>query len=83
MDSNSDVEILKIGPFVAGNAVVVSGDWNDCRHATERIRKAQWPKDTCVGPDGNVFAVPLIVIGPASLEVADEERMNKAGWFRK
>lgn len=79
----TEAEILKIGPFVPGNAVVVSGDWDDCRAAVKKIHGVQWPEGTSVGPDGNVFPVPLLIIGPVALEVADEERMNKAGWYRR
>lgn len=79
----SEAEIIKLAPFVPGNAVVVSGDWDDCHTAVKRIHSATWPKGTSVGPDGNVFPVPLLVIGPTTLEVADEARMNEAGWFRK
>jgi hypothetical protein len=76
-------QITKMAPFKPGEAVLIHGDWSDCHSAVDRIRKAQFPPDAAMGADGRIFEVPLIVLGPATLEVADESRMNKAGWYRK
>lgn len=79
----TEAEILKLGPFKPGNVVVVSGDWNDCHNAVAAIHATAWPDDATLGEDGWPFVVPLVVIGPATLEVADEQLMNKAGWYRR
>jgi hypothetical protein len=83
MATTTEAEIVKLAPFKPGNCVVVSGDWNACNHASKAIRKVHWPDGVDIDENGNVFPVPLIVIGPATLEVADEKRMNDAGWYRR